>query len=169
MYFVCQEGFKIAMEITGSQQVKAPRQRVFEALLAPQILKECIPGCESAEYVDDPDGRSGRELKLIISPNVPGLKGPYTLYVRTGEVVAPSRLVLISEPYNALGRIRATCTITLSEDAGAAEATNLTYAAEAVLEGKIAATPEVVIKNTLKLALEQFFKNFEKQLGAITA
>ncbi|MBX5458832.1 MAG: hypothetical protein IRZ31_18215 [Thermogemmatispora sp.] len=155
------------MEITGSQQIKAPRQRVFDALFDPQVLKESIPGCENAEYVENPDGRTGRELKLVISPNIPGLKGPYTVYVRTGEVVAPERVVLLSEPYNALGRIKASCTITLAEDGAAA--TNLSYAAEATLEGKIAATPEVVMKNTLKLALDQFFKNFEKQVGAITA
>jgi hypothetical protein len=31
------------------------------------------------------------------------------------------------------------------------------------MEGKIAATPEVIAKGAVKVALDQFFKNFEKQ------
>jgi len=44
--------------------------------------------------------------------------------------------------------------------------TNLSYNAVATLEGKIANTPELIIKGAVKVALDQFFKNFEKQVGA---
>jgi len=77
------------MNISGSQKVKAPRTQVFTALLNPHVLQESIPGCESAELVDMADGQ---QLKLKISPNIPGFKGPYVVYVQTGEVVAPSRV-----------------------------------------------------------------------------
>jgi carbon monoxide dehydrogenase subunit G len=151
------------MEITGSQKVKATRQQVFNALLNPEVLKNSIPGCDSAEFVDFP---SGRQLKLSVSPNLPGLKGPFTIFLQTGEVVAPSRVVLIAEPTSSLGSVKATCVTDLTDDA---EGTLLSYSAQAQIDGKIAATPEFVIKGAVKVALDQFFKNFEKQVSSIRA
>jgi uncharacterized protein len=151
------------MDITGSQKIKAPQQQVFSALLNPEVLKESIPGCESAKLVDM---AGSQQLKLKISPNIPGLKGPYVVFVRTGEVIAPSRVVLIAEPRSSVGSIQATCQVDLSNDA---EGTVINYNAHAEMEGKIAATPEVVLKGALKMTLGQFFKNFEKQVSTIPA
>jgi len=151
------------MDISGNQKVKAPRQQVFAALLNPEILKNSVPGCDSAEFVDFP---AGRQIKLTVSPSIPGLKGPYTVFLQTGEVVAPSRIVLIAEPTNSLGSIKATCTIDLTGDA---TDTNLAYNAHVEMEGKIAATPDVIVKGAVKVALDQFFKNFEKQVSTIRA
>ncbi len=151
------------MEITGSQKIKASRLQVFNALLNPEVLKSSIPGCDTAEFVDFP---TGRQLKLTVSPNVPGLKGPYTIFLQTGEVIPPSRVVLIAEPSSSMGSVRATCTTDLTDDA---DGTLLSYNANAQLEGKIAATPEIMIKGAVKMALDQFFKNFEKQVSSIRA
>lgn len=151
------------MDISGSQKVKAPRQQVFAALLNPEILKNSVPGCDSAEFVDS---AAGRRIKLTVSPSIPGLKGPYTVFLQTGEVVAPSCIVLIAEPTSSLGSIKATCTIDLTDDA---TDTNLAYNAHAEMEGKIAATPDIIVKGAVKVGLDQFFKNFEKQVSTIRA
>jgi hypothetical protein len=37
------------------------------------------------------------------------------------------------------------------------------------MEGKIAATPEIILKGAVKVALDQFFKNFEKQVSTVSA
>ena len=151
------------MDVTGSQKIKVSRQQVFQALLNPEVLKNSIPGCQSAEFVDTP---GGRQLKVKISPNLPGLKGPYQVFLQTGEVVPPSRLVLTAEPTSSLGSIKAICAIDLAEDA---EGTTLSYNAHAQMEGKIAATPEMIVKGAVKVALDQFFKNFEKQASNVYA
>jgi carbon monoxide dehydrogenase subunit G len=151
------------MDVSGSQKVKAPRQVVFDALLNPEVLKKSVPGCESAEFVDF---QTGRQLKLTVSPSIPGLKGPYNVFLQTGEVIALSRVVLIAEPTSSLGSIKATCTIDLTDDA---PGTNLTYNAHAEMDGKIASTPNVLVKGAVKVALDQFFKNFEKQVSVVTA
>ncbi len=151
------------MEVSGSQRVKAPRPQVFNALLNPEILKNSVPGCDSAEYVDFP---TGRQLKLSISPSIPGLKGPYNVFLQTVDVVALTHVVLIAEPSSSLGSIKAVCTIDLTDDA---DGTNLNYNAHAEMEGKIAATPDMLLKGAIKVALDQFFKNFEKQVSTVSA
>ncbi len=151
------------MNISGSQKIKAPRPQVFSALLNPSVLQESIPGCESAKVVDM---AGGQQLKLKISPNIPGLKGPYVVFLQTGEVVSPSRVVMIAEPKSSMGAIRATCAVDLAEEA---DSTILSYNAHAEMEGKIASTPEIILKGAVKVALDQFFKNFEKQVSTIRA
>lgn len=153
------------MEITGSQKVKASQAQVFQALLNPEVLKNSIPGCDSADFVDFP---TGRQVKLTITPNlpIPGLKGSQTIFLQTGEVIPTSRVTIITEPSSSLGTVRATCVIDLSQEA---DSTHLHYNAQATLEGKIAATPDMIIKGAVKVALDQFFKNFEKQVSAISA
>jgi uncharacterized protein len=151
------------MEVSGSQKVNAPRSQVFNALLNPEILKNSVPGCDSAGYVDFP---TGRELKLSISTSIPGLKGPYNVFLRTVDVVAPTHVVLIAEPSSSLGSIKAVCTIDLTDDA---DGTTLNYNAHAEIEGKIAATPDILLKGAIKVALDQFFKNFEKQVSTVSA
>lgn len=151
------------MDVSGSQKVKAPRPQVFNALLNPEVLKNSVPGCDSAEFVDFP---TGRQLKLTVSPSIPGLKGPYNVFLQTGEVVAPSRVVLIAEPTSSIGSIKATCTIDLTDEP---EGTLLNYNGSAEMEGKIAATPDMVINGAMKMALSSFFKNFEKQVSTVIA
>ena len=147
------------MEISGNQKVKAPRQQVFQALLDPEVVKNSVPGCESAEFVDFP---TGRQLKLVVSPNLPGFKGPYNIFLQTGEVVPPSRVVMIAEPSSSFGSVKATCAIDLADDP---EGTQMTYNANAEVSGKIAGLPDMVVNGAVKMGLGQFFKNFEKQVS----
>src|SRR5437762_13015335 len=109
------------MDVSGSQKVKALRPHVFNALLDPEVLKKSVPGCDSAEFVDFP---TGRQLKLTVSPTIPGLKGPYNVFLQTAEVVAPSRGVPIAAPTSSMGSIKATCTLDFNAHGGA---TNLNY------------------------------------------
>lgn len=151
------------MDLSGNQKVKAPRQQVFNALLDPEVLKNCIQGCKGAEFVDMP---AGRRLKLTISPNIPGLQGPYMVFLETGEVIPFSRVVLLAEPTSSLGSIKAACAVDISDDS---EGTLLNYNAHAEMEGKIANVPELVRNGALKMALNHFFKNFEKQVSGAPA
>lgn len=65
-----------------------------------------------------------------------------------------------------MGSIKATCTIDLIEDS---DITNLNYNANAIMDEKIAATPDMIVKGAVRVALDKFFKNFEKQVSQVTA
>ena len=41
------------MEINGEYLIDAPRQVVWDALNDPEMLRQCIPGCESLEKTGD--------------------------------------------------------------------------------------------------------------------
>jgi carbon monoxide dehydrogenase subunit G len=150
------------MEIVGSQKVKAGQREVFQALLNPQVLKESVPGCSEAEYAEIPWApESGRHIRLVISLNFPGLNGKHEIFVKPEEVVESSHLVLTSSPSSSLGSINARCVVDLVDEGAQ---TTLKYATTAILGGKIAVTPEFVIKAAVKGALDHFFKNLEKHI-----
>lgn len=148
------------MDFSGSQKIIAPREKVFNALLDPTVLKGSIPGCESAEYIDDPV--EGRVLRLVLTTPIPGFKGPFDIFLTTEEEVAPSHLVLLTEPSSNLGSVKAACTVDLTDDNAG---TNLSYNAHAEVSGKIGSVPEMVVKPAVKGALAKFFSGFEKQVS----
>lgn len=151
------------MNITGSQNIYAPQAQVFAALLNPEVLQHSIPGCEAAKVVDMP---GGQQLKLRLTTPIPGFKGPYVIFLQTEEVAPTSHLVFVTEPSNAMGAIKARCVVNLTAEGNA---TTLSYDAHAETEGKIAAVPEFTVKPVVKKVLDDFFKNFEKQVSAIAA
>ncbi|MGB8346029.1 MAG: SRPBCC domain-containing protein [Ktedonobacteraceae bacterium] len=151
------------MDITGNQKVQAPQAQVFSALLNPEVLKNSVPGCESAKLVDMADGQ---QLKLRITTGIPGFKGPYVVFLQTAEVIPTSRIVFFAEPSSSLGSVKARCAVNIADEGGA---TNLSYEVHAEMEGKVAAMPEIMLKPAVKKALDEFFKNFEKQVSAVRA
>ena len=151
------------MDFTGSQKINASRPAVFQAILNPEVIKNSIPGCDSAEFVDFPHGR---QLKLTITTSIPGIGGPHTIFLKTGQVVPDSLVELITSPSSSMGTIKATCLVDLADDGAG---TLLSYNAHADREGKVAAIPELIIKGAVKAGLDQFFKNFEKQASSAHA
>lgn len=148
------------MEISGSHKIKASQQQVFQALLNPAVLKESVPGCSEAEFTEVP-WATGRHIKLVISLNIPGLSGSFNVFIKPEDVIEPSHLVLVSSPSSSVGTINARCVVDLLNEG---EVTAVNYVTEATLEGKVAATPEFVIKTAVKSTLDRFFKNLEKHI-----
>ena len=42
------------MELVGTQNIAASREKVWAALFDPEVLKQCIPGCEF-NRIDGPE------------------------------------------------------------------------------------------------------------------
>ena len=41
------------MDMTGSHRIEAPRDKVWAALNDPEVLRQCIPGCEEVQKLSD--------------------------------------------------------------------------------------------------------------------
>jgi carbon monoxide dehydrogenase subunit G len=52
------------MEMNGEERIAAPRQVVWEALNDPDVLRECIPGCESLEKSSDTEMSAAVKIKI---------------------------------------------------------------------------------------------------------
>jgi len=54
------------MDISGQYRIAMPREAVWQALMDPQVLSRCVPGCESLEQTA-PDAYRAR-VALVIGP-----------------------------------------------------------------------------------------------------
>jgi len=60
------------MEMTGEQLIPVPQAEVWRALNDPEVLKACIPGCETIEKVSD------NEYRILITAAVGPVKAKFT-------------------------------------------------------------------------------------------
>ena len=62
----------MALVIEGEERISAPVQKVWEALKDPDVLRVCIPGCESLEKNSDTD------LAAIVVLKIGPIKAKFT-------------------------------------------------------------------------------------------
>jgi carbon monoxide dehydrogenase subunit G len=144
------------MKLNGSHKFKASSNQVFHAILNPGVLKACIPGCQSIEYLD------ADHIKANVTTPLPGLKGPYAATIRIAQRQEPSTLVLEVQRRGKGGSINATSHININDevDGGAL----LTYNATAELEGPVAIANNPLGESITKNSLGSFFKNLDKAI-----
>jgi len=143
------------MKLNGSHKFKANSRQVFNAILDPGVLKSCIPGCQSVEYLDP-----NRIMANITTP-LPGLKGPYGAVIHIAKRQDPNVLVLQVQRKGTGGSINATSQIQISDGP---EGALLTYDAVADLEGPIAIANNPLGQGITKNSLKTFFDKLDKTI-----
>jgi hypothetical protein len=139
------------MKLTALYQIAAPRDKVFTALINPDVLQRCIDVCEkmvktTAESYD-------AHLKI----GVAGFKGNYIGKVQFKEQKPPESLTLIIEVKARPGFVKGTARIQLAEKK---EQTELHCDADAQVGGFIAAIGPRLIEAAAKRMMDEFFRKF---------
>jgi carbon monoxide dehydrogenase subunit G len=142
------------MEMRGSREIAAPRAQVWEALIDPQVLRACVPGCESMTG----SVRAGFEARVRqrIGPVGASFEGRVDL-----ENVVPGEsytLVCAGKGANT-GRAQGGADVTLTETAEGG--TRLDYAVTAQVEGRLARLGSRLIDTFAKAMADRFFEKFQ--------
>lgn len=140
------------MKIEGSYTFKAPRQKVWDVLLDPKILAQCMPGCENLQEVG-PD-----QYEATMKVGVAAVKGTYKGKVSIKEKQPPSHYVLNGEGSGGPGFMQGEMSIDLEEKDGQ---TVLKYSTDAKVGGLIAGIGQRMIGGVAKMMVDQFFKKIE--------
>ena len=72
------------MKIEGTHELKAPRDRVYAAMVDPAVLARTIPGCEKLENAGD------NTYAVTLRAGVGSIKGLFTGSVRLEEMRPPA-------------------------------------------------------------------------------
>ncbi|MFY0619734.1 CoxG family protein [Shimia sp.] len=140
------------MELQDEIRISAPRDVVYRALNDPEVLKECIPGCEELEQ-HTPEHLSAKVV-LKVGP----VKAKFAGEVQLDTSNAPDRFTLSGEGKGgAAGFAKGGAEVTLVEDG---DETVLTYVAKADVGGKIAQLGSRLIQGTAKKLSGKFFTKF---------
>ena len=140
------------MKIDGSYIFNAPRERVWQVLLDPKVLAQCVPGCETLNEVG-PD-----KYEAIMKVGVASVKGTYKGKVSIKDKQAPSHYVLSGEGSGGPGFMQGDVAVDLEEKDGQ---TLLKYSTEAKVGGLIASIGQRMLNGVAKMMLDQFFKKME--------
>src|SRR5215467_7813246 len=145
------------MKLEGSYEVKAPRQKVWDAFLDPAVLQKAIPGCEKLELVGTD------EYKATLKIGVAAVKGTFEGKVRLQDKKAPESYKLAAEGSGGPGFIRSDTLITLS-DSGSG--TKVAYTADVQVGGLIASVGQRMLGGVSKMMADKFFTNMSELLQA---
>lgn len=142
------------MQMTGEELIVAPRDKVWNALNDPEILRECIPGCQSIEKLSDTEFTA--TVKVKVGPVSASFKGEVTL----SNIDAPNSYTISGEGKGgAAGFGKGSADIRLSD---APDGTLLNYDVNASVGGKMAQIGSRLIDGTAKKLAGEFFAKFNE-------
>lgn len=151
------------MQLTGEQLIPAPRQAVWDAINDPEILRQCITGCESVTKTSDTDFEASVQVK--VGPVKARFKGKVTL----SDLDPPSSCTISGEAQGgvAAGFGKGSAKVHMADADGGA--TRLTYVVNAQVGGKLAQIGARLIDGVAAKMAEDFFVKFNRIVGAPAA
>lgn len=148
----------MAMIIEGEERIEASIGKVWAALNDPEILKACIPGCESLEKNSD------TELAAIVTLKMGPIKAKFNGEVELLNLNPPHSYTIQGEGKGGIaGFAKGGADVRLQEDGP--EITILRYEAKADVGGKIAQLGSRLIASTSKKLAGQFFSSLNDKVS----
>ena len=149
------------MDMTGERRIPAPREKVWEALNDPTVLKACIPGCESLERISPTD------MKAVAAFKIGPIAARFTGQVALRDIDPPNGYRIEGEGQGGVaGFAKGGANVHLAEDGAF---TVLTYEVKAQVGGKIAQLGARLIDATAKQYSDMFFNRFVAEVAATPA
>ncbi|MGH1458085.1 MAG: CoxG family protein [Paracoccaceae bacterium] len=140
------------MELVDEIRIAAPIEVVYAALNDPDILQQCIPGCE--ELIKHSDTELEAKVVLKIGPVKARFGGNVTL----DTAGAPQQFSLTGQGNGGTaGHAKGGADVALTADGNE---TILRYDAKAEIGGKLAQLGSRLIQSTAKKLASKFFKSF---------
>lgn len=149
------------MDMNGEFQIAAPRQRVWEALNDPEVLRQCIPGCEEIVKLSDV------EWTAKVTAKVGPVKAKFAGKVTLSDLDPPNGYTITGEGTGgAAGFAKGGAAVKLTDQAAG---TLLTYTVKAQVGGKLAQIGSRLIDGASRKLADEFFAGFASMLNAPAA
>lgn len=150
------------MELKGERTLPADQDTAWAALTDVEVLKNCIPGCESFTALD------GNRYEMAMTAAIGPVKSRFKGTLEMADIDAPNRYTLkFDGSGGAAGFARGEAQVTLTP-LGARE-TKLGYVANAHVGGKLAQVGSRLIDAAAGATADKFFEAFGAQLAARAA
>ncbi|MBK1664723.1 carbon monoxide dehydrogenase [Rhodospirillum rubrum] len=145
------------MDFTGTYRIPAPRNQVWRGLMDPDILKQCIDGCEDLERTSETTF-SGK-VKVKVGPVSARFAGTVDM-----EDSDPPQgcLLVIRGQGGVAGFVKGKARVDLAADG---EETVLDYSADAEVGGKLASVGARLVRGVADKTAADFFARFSALVG----
>ena len=147
------------MQMNDSQRIPASREKVWAALNDPEILRQCIPGCQALEMT------APNEMTATVVFRVGPVKATFVGKVTLSDLDAPNGYRISGEGSGGVaGFAKGGATVKLTAEAP--DETVLSYEVDAQIGGKLAQLGGRLIDSTAKKLAGQFFESFGEVAGS---
>lgn len=144
------------MKVTGTATLQAPVDKVWQAILDPNVLVRTIPGCERLEETGE------NQYAMAVTAGVASIKGTYQGKVKLSDLKQHESLLLHAEGASAAGTISVDVQVTLTDRGDGT--TQIDYDADAVVGGMIGGVGQRMLTSVSKRMSNEFFGNIDKVL-----
>lgn len=144
------------MRITGTAELAAAPDRVFEALNDPAVLAATIPGCQALQRV------SGDTYAMTVTAGVASITGTYEGRVVLADQQPPHSFTLRASGSGAPGSVDATVGVRLAPQGGG---TRVEYDADAVVGGMVGGVGQRMLSGVSKRMAAQFFGSVDRVIA----
>jgi len=143
--------------MSGEYVIPASRQAVWEALNDPDLLKQCIPGCDEVNKTSD------TSFEAKVTAKVGPVRAKFSGKVEMSDIDPPNGYTISGEGSGgAAGFAKGGAKVSLSDDPGG---TKLNYTVDATVGGKLAQIGSRLIDSTAKKMANDFFGKFAELVG----
>jgi carbon monoxide dehydrogenase subunit G len=147
------------MKMSGTRQLPAPKQVVWDKLNDIEVLKRCIPGCQELEQVAED------QLKATVGLKIGPINAKFNGDVTLSDMNPPnSYRISGTGKGGAAGSASGGADVSLTEKDGGTE---LSYDVDAKVSGKIAQLGARLIDATAANLANKFFDNLAAEFGPI--
>jgi len=145
------------MKMSGTRQLPAPKELVWEKLNDVEVLQRCIPGCEELEEIGE--HQLAAKVKLKIGP----ISATFNGKVQLSDMDPPNAYRISgSGKGGPAGSASGSANVTLTEKDGGTE---LNYDVDAKVAGKIAQLGARLIDATAANLAGKFFDNLAAEFA----
>ena len=144
------------MKLSGSYQINLSKEKVWEALNDPEILKKAIPGCEEFTKNSDTEFTAKLQIKLVLLMLV------LLEILSLTDLNPPNSYKITGSGNSPVGFASGEATVKLEDHE---KGTNLIYEVEANVGGKIAQVGSRLIDMTAKKMADIFFGKFSELIS----
>jgi len=146
------------MEMSGERLIGAPKEKIWAALNDPEVLKACIPGCESVEKLSETEFSASAMVSL--GPIAELFSGKMLL----SDLDPPNGYTISGDGQGSTaGTAKGSTQVSLSD---AAHGTLLSYALNAELDGELAQLGAGLIDSTARKYADSFLNTLSGLLAA---
>ena len=146
------------MKLNGSYKLEAKKEVVWNALNNPDILKKCIPGCESFKK------ESNTSFKATATNQIGPMNATFSGIVTLSNIKPNQSYTLSGEGQSSVGFANGSADVQLDEKNGV---TTLIYEVNIIVGGKVAQLGSRLIDGVGKKMSDYFFGRFADLVAPI--
>ena len=126
------------MEFRDEFAIAADAERVWSAMLDPDVMRQVLPGCRRLEKVGP------ERFDVTLAAGIGVLRGVFSGDVRFDDLTPPEACSMDIEAHGSLGRVMGRATVELTPDGSG---TNLAYEATFTFAGPMAGLGDGLIRS----------------------